>query len=108
MIPSSRDVTKLPKWAQDHITVLERDLAHWKAKASDGPEGADTFVRYYGTDDKPLGTEPTILFVLDGREAGLQVRKEGGVLLVSSIDGAVGVQPQSSNVVRIRTEGYWR
>lgn len=33
----TRDTSKLPRWAQQYIDKLERDVAYWKSAATAGP-----------------------------------------------------------------------
>lgn len=62
MSTQERDVTKLPRWVQDRIESLERDVAHWKAKAYEVGSGeTDTQVEI-GMDFHPLPNESRVRF----------------------------------------------
>lgn len=101
----TRDVTKLPKWAQDEIARLTGNVAYWKQKAEAGPENADTFVdSHFDSPGKPLGQSPRISFRLDPEDwqETIEVYREGdGVVVRSPL--CINVQPQSGNVCRVET-----
>lgn len=60
------DVTKLPKWAQDRMRVLERDIDHYKQVAYDTGHGdTDIYIRR-GLDERYyLPRYSKITFVID-------------------------------------------
>lgn len=99
------DTTKLPKWAQQEIDRLERNVEYWKARATAGPNNSNTFVRNsHHDDDTPLGAGPIVRFfpgpgrgwadVVEVNIVGDQVRVCGGDLL--------GIFPSSSNSFTVK------
>lgn len=104
------DRTKLPKWAQDELTLAERNLAYWRAKATEGPAESDTF-RWEGgsgdAEDTPLGASPVIRLYLgpDWQDCiDVQTRTEGGrkFLRISGRGGnGLVVRPHVSNVIHV-------
>lgn len=100
MQPGARDRTKLPKWAQHEIERLERDVAHYKAKLSAGPEDSNTFADPYGT-PRPLGRDTSIEFRVGEFPRRFRARLQGEELVVDGGDGVL-VQPWATNVVRLR------
>lgn len=98
---------RLPKWAQQRIETLEANVDYWKKKATAGPENSNTFVTTHGLEvDQPLGTGPTVRFMLKGEVAhawrnsvDARVTKEGRLLLMGT--DSIAVFPQSSNVVEV-------
>lgn len=108
-------LARLPKYARDRITQLERNLAYAQAKLATGPEDSNTFADpYYGTVPRPLGQDSTIEFRLDSyddkrhHDQVIQARVDRSrhpephsYLYVNGGDSLL-VEPQSSNVVRIR------
>lgn len=109
MTPSDeRKFERLPKWAQQEIRRLEADLKYYKEKMMAGPE-SNTFADPYSGAPRPLGTDPTILFVLgEDRREELRCRidtdhKGRAWLEVNGGDSLI-VQPQAGNAVRLRPE----
>lgn len=113
MATATQDVSKLPKWAQDRISNLERNLQHAEQQLAIGPEDSDTFANPYGdmiggSAIRPLGRGELVRFVIDEdarrffearivRENGdihLDIRTEGNTRLL--------VEPRASNLIHIR------
>lgn len=99
------DLTKLPKWAQQEIDRLQRNVEHWKAKATAGPDTSDTWIEHHAG-RTPLGTNVHVVFTLPGGHE-LMAYREGHELRVSG-DGhnAIAVVPQASNVVKVRPAAW--
>lgn len=107
---SERDLTKLPKWAQQEIERLQHDLEWAKGKLTAGPEDSDTFANPY-SDATPLGKGTIIAFHTDEKGSYFNVRmRENGELDIhySPRGGAqaIGVVPSASNSVRLRPVGW--
>lgn len=97
------DLTKLPKWAQNEIDRLQRNVEHWKAQALAGPETSDTWIEHHaGRGRTPLGEGVHVVFTLPGGHE-LQVYREGHQLRIAG-DGhsAIAAVPQASNVLWVR------
>ena len=99
----SNDITRLPKWAQTHIDVLERNVEYWREKTLAGPDNSNTFLGGGLDGRKPLGTSPTVEFYV-GAERQYRNRltarlQENGRLYVTA--DSLLVKPQASNVVTI-------
>lgn len=126
MSAPEHDITKLPRWAQQRIAMLERDVAWWQGKATAGEaEPTNTYIdRLIGGPEErrylPDGEQVT--FELPDTTAGpgtppsgpwvhritVRVHHDRGFLDVSdATGGALVVQPQSSNVVRIKGTEWW-
>jgi hypothetical protein len=59
---------RLPKWAQQRISYLERDLEHARKKIQDGPKDSNATLNPYSPElFTPLGKDVTIQF---GSEEG--------------------------------------
>ena len=102
------DVTKLPKWAQQEISRLERDLAYARAKLAAGPEDSNTFAEPYGAAPRPLGTGTLIRFQLgDPEDWGgyIDAHIEGDRLVVHS-GHSLSVKPWASNVIHVKPERW--
>lgn len=100
------DRSKLPRWAQSELEVLAADVAYWKGKANAGPDDSDTFVMHADDDDQPLGRQPVVRFQVSGANRlrdSIQVYVDGDSIRVRGGD-TIQVEPQASNVVRIRQE----
>lgn len=106
---------RLPKWAQDELIRLRRQLrAAREAIEKEGPADSNTFAGDYGTtlDMTPrraLGRDERISFYMSDdaddwhNRMDVRITRDGGVpwLTVMGSD-AIAVRPASSNVVRIR------
>jgi hypothetical protein len=104
----------LPKWAQQHIADTERRVAELEARVaalSQGPAESDTVVDGLGTyPDRELGLGVIIGFRLPGgvvieavvRGDYLRIRDRG-----DGAGGALVVQPETGNVLRVRSDGVW-
>lgn len=108
----AEDVTRLPKWAQGRISMLEQRLGdaldHIETLSS--PEAnadTDTLVFSYGVrPDVKLEKGAMIRFTLpEGNHVDVRVR--GTYLDVTTDHGSILAQPQSSNVMRIRAGEWW-
>ncbi|HLU31859.1 MAG TPA: hypothetical protein VK088_08850 [Acidimicrobiia bacterium] len=91
----SGDRTKLPKWAQREIEVLEQDKAYWKAKALMGPSDSNTF----SNEGRPLGMNARVRFVL-GEHLTVDARIRRGQVEIMASD-RLAVIPHSTNVVYV-------
>jgi hypothetical protein len=102
-----RNRESLPKWAQQELHRLERDLESWRSRATAGPEDSDTFLwggGIGGEHDKPLGRRAQILFRFGKRwHDEFQVQLKGEELWINGGDG-LAVLPHSSNVVKLRIQ----
>lgn len=96
------DFTSLPKYARLHIAELNREIESLRAQL-DG-DNADSDVSIYGS-VRPLPRNSAIVFSLPG-EAIIAARKDG-YLEIRTNDGALEVQSQSSNVIKVRTGKWW-
>ncbi len=96
------DTTKLPKWAQSRISVLERDLAYERERLMEGPEDSNTFADPYATAPRPLGKDTHIEFRLDGGKVSARI--ENGNLFLLASGGRVKIQPHSSNTFTVEVE----
>jgi hypothetical protein len=101
------DESKLPKWAQNELYRLRRDLERAVEAAMDGPEDSDTFVDPYfnyapdaSEHGRPLGKGNTVrLRIGEGRQHYLDVRVRhdhvelhGGETIASVPRGANGAR----------------
>lgn len=93
---------RLPKWAQQEIDRLERDLDDARAKLSAGPEDSDTFADPYSEQARrPLGQGPTIMFKL-GERNEIRCRVEHdhrgrAYLDVNASSGRLAILPRAGN-----------
>jgi hypothetical protein len=99
----SRDESKLPKYAQQELRRLRRDLEYFKNKLREGPEDSNTFADPFSDAPKPLGEDTIIQFQLNGSK--VRVRIDGDVLDVNG-GGRLAVYPRGGNAILIRPEGY--
>lgn len=108
-MPSEREA-KLPKWAQDELERLRRELATAKrdrAEAFSRHPGTDV-LRHDGTDYCDLPPGSTIRFVVGEHFADwvdVRVREEAGEKLVDICGGDLfQVLPRAANAIRIRVK----
>lgn len=111
MPPDQVKIERLPKWAQQYIGTLERNLAHAHAKLAVGPEDSDTFLEPYGTPKlRPLGDGVSVRFTLGTKRYGIYVdartdvspRAEKRLVLMGGT-GLV-IKPVSSNIVYVSND----
>lgn len=81
-IPKERDVSKLPKWAQQELEMLRKNLAYWQKRALAGPDDSNTVLEPYAKGGRPLGTDVTVRFLLPN--GWIDARTEDGRVLVRS------------------------
>lgn len=112
------DISKLPKWAQRHIEVLEKNLRFAKEQNRLQVEGkTDVFLLNYGQgasyNNIPLPPDSTIVFDLGGPEHRTElharvverVHEAGGVkkleIMASGEPHHIIVESQSGNVITV-------
>lgn len=103
---------KLPKWAQEELSRLRRELHVSQQTIEElkwNNPGSDTFLIDYGRKDAPLPKNSRIGFHLrpdDGRSREqIQVYTEYGKLRVQG-DYALIVRPTASNCFTVELERY--
>ena len=112
------DVTKLPKWAQEKIANLERDLEHIRADRdkvyalTNGGKSSSIFVEGYNTKPSmflPEGSD--IVFTLaNGEELHVQYRfgqndYDKSAISIRSNWHEMSVSPHAANVVSVTSKG---
>ena len=106
--PPVRDVTKLPKWAQQEISRLTANEKYWQNKAMEMETGDTNVFQQDLMDRRPMMRDSTIIFVTDDTE--FQIGFRGGELQVMTLGSKgkdrLAVRPQSSNVIVL--EGWGR
>ncbi len=99
-------MARLPKWAQDRIRYLERDLADTLARFADEQPPSNTYAEPYGDPPRGLGTDVNVMFVLDTGDDGsprdyVQVRLDRGRVYVQASD-SLAIFPSASNTAYIK------
>jgi hypothetical protein len=95
-------VERLPRYAQQLIERLQRDLDHANERLAEGPEGSDTFADPYATPPRPLGTGTMIQF--GAGDETFKVHYEDGQLCIALQTMGprdLAVLPWSANSVRL-------
>lgn len=103
---------RLPKWAQEKINGLKRDLQRANeniVSLNEGPQDSDTFANPYSDlNRKPLGKGTTIGFYVDRQHGERKYFKveidkdnEGQFLEIYGSNSFL-IEPRSSNVIQIR------
>lgn len=99
------DRTKLPKWAQQEIAVLEMRLREARAEnAQIASEETDTFIerrRDQQATYLPNGTE--VSFLTSTPYGAIRVRREGDHVNVTA-DSPIVVKPWVTNVVKVSVQ----
>jgi hypothetical protein len=100
---TERDMSRLPKWAQDRITLLERNLADARARLAAGPEESDTFADPYMESVRPLGSGTRVRFGGRGYDGTFDVSWGDGELAIQCNSGgrSMAIMPQASNTVHM-------
>ena len=102
--PTRPDTSKLPKWAQRRIAKLESDVEYHKAQAfqaAKGPSNSRVFIEdYEGTRGLPDNVKIGFRFAQD---KVLAIRRVGDWVEVRSDFQHLVIEPESSNVIRVRS-----
>lgn len=117
MRPSERDSSKLPKWAQTKIEVLEKDVEWHRrrlAEALGGPEDSNTYIdTYTDINERKLNlpNDSRVVFRLpNGHQLEARLYHDGTYVELRStglMSGSLEVQPQASNSAKVRIGGHW-
>jgi hypothetical protein len=99
----AHDITKLPRWAQDRISLLERDLADAREQLMAGEADSDTIANPNSEAPRPLGRGASVQFGTERWQKFTVRLRENGTLDVMG-DDMIWVHPQAGNVVVIRNE----
>lgn len=105
MTPSLRDARfeRLPKWAQQEIERLERDLAYAKERLAEGDSESRVFADPYADPPRPLGYDTAVEFRFgDHWSDKIHIRIDGDGLKVMG-GSRLSITPEAANVVRIGT-----
>lgn len=99
-------IESLPKWAQQRLETLARDVQYWKLKSQQIVEGdTNVFLRDYSGPppyQTPMQRDAHVIFATD--EGQIHIGFRDGELEVSG-DEPLAVEPRSSNLVRLRVIG---
>lgn len=104
-----RDISKLPKWAQQRISILERRLNHLESVQRRVQEGdTDTWLHPWGEDKEPLPPGTPILFLLSVEPyQSVRAYMKDGYLNLNAEGGAIVLRPRGGvNVASVDVE-YW-
>jgi hypothetical protein len=104
------DITKLPKWAQTLLQQRERRIVELERRLAERPP-SNTFVDHF--DDRPeyLDADEHVTFLLDDwtadrrwdRNIRVAIKRDYTGSYVEVMGGdTLAVEPQSSNVVKLR------
>lgn len=112
---ATKDITRLPKWAQERIDLLERSVEHYKAKLEEGPANSNTFADPYSDARRPLGQDARVRWVLEQRtfpsregthdSQYIEAHLVEGRLRVTTSDG-MRLGPESSNSLYIELTNH--
>lgn len=107
---SGHDYTKLPRWVQDEITELQRQVARLigerdtRAKLLADPASARVRLVGYGEPDRGLPDQSTVSFDLgaNGRvEAHVVEEPTGAQVLVVHANNLLDVRPRAGNSIGV-------
>lgn len=105
-------VAKLPRWAQQHIEILERDLAEAEKRieaAQRGPEDTDTIARIHADHPLHLPAGTTVRFQLGagyGEYIDCRIEERRGGQKCLEIHGGemLLLRPMSGNLANATVE----
>lgn len=97
------DISKLPKWAQNLISRLERDYNDAIDKLSNMDEGGETNVKWSSgwKDSHNLPNNSKVTFVVNGKDIDAYI--QNGALYISG-EREIVIFPHASNAVYIKQE----
>ena len=98
-------LAKLPKWAQEQILVLERNVEHWRAKVQKVDSGDAAVWSTEWDFPKPLALDAVEFRMPNGQRLDIRLDAKSCALRVQAsglgfVDRLV-VMPESTNVVSI-------
>jgi hypothetical protein len=106
-------IARLPKWAQSELDRLTKDVAYWKAKATEGPEDSDTAVAHGGHPEVLQNLQPGARVLFQTGAGMLEAHVKDGRLAIRCervgklrAGGYVKVLPHSSNVILVDVEAW--
>jgi hypothetical protein len=91
---------RLPAWARRELDRLATNLASANARLSAGPE-SNTVADPSTPSPRPLGNNPCVQHLHNG--SSTEVKFLDGVLKITTFGGGLLIEPDVSNIVRIRT-----
>lgn len=101
------DASKLPKYAQERISVLERELNELQARfdALSTNQRSDLYYQEMLEDPRYLPSRATVVFVMGERpypHIRVSFRTEGAEKFIDvNGDGTLSITPNASNSIRI-------
>jgi len=100
------DVSKLPKWAQDRIRLLERKAERLEHKIDQLEGTEETNITYLdGLGERPLPANKTIRFQTNAGHIDVRLEREGEGLYVNA-QHPMAIHPQAANSVQIVNKGW--
>ena len=103
---TKEDVKTLPAWARKRIESLTESVEHWKktAQSATTPGASNVFVVDDDHEEHGLPEGSYVRFRLNGTSIEVGHDRHGYVdtLEVRSLDGALSIHPQVSNVIHAR------
>jgi hypothetical protein len=103
------EVTKLPKWAQEHIQTIERQRDHATAtlkKFLDSQTPSSFFVEEFvqsGTIKHYIQTNKITVKLDNDKEIYINKEQDGSFYLASGW-GGLQIEPSASNAIRIKVK----
>jgi hypothetical protein len=99
------DVTKLPKWAQMHIEVLQADVEYRDRQLGEmaSPDAKVQLVQGMN-ENRGLPDEARVRFRLGDKRITVHISRYDNVLDINSADGALQVEPSASNHIYVRVK----
>lgn len=104
-------ISKLPRWAQDHIHDLERKVTELERKVDaaydTNPDETDVFLED-GMNDRPLPRHSTVVFKMTDvnkrrhQREDIRVRVDRDGMLEIMGGNTISIKPQATNLVRVR------
>lgn len=99
------DVTKLPKWAQQYIEVLQRDVEYRERQLGEmaSPDAKVQLIEGIN-ENRGLPDDARVQFRVGDKQIRIHISRYGEGLDLNSADGPLLVEPAASNHIYLRVK----
>lgn len=99
---TQEEINKLPKWAQNRLNNIEKDIQYWKDKAMEvsGEKETNVYIDHYPPNQtQNLPADSRITFKLEDGEINIQHKDNSLEIHSNSYNKSLAITPSVTNVV---------